>query len=124
MATMSKPVAKEGLASNSEIPQVYKAAIERAIDEWHLDGPEDKQWPDYFRGELVDMLNEWELSEDDPVADDEYDEACIWFQAGWKASPSDGLPEFREYARQKYPTELDEDLITMIEDLIERNRGR
>ncbi len=29
------------------------------------------------------------------------------------------LPEFREYARRKYP-ELDEDLLTMIEDLIER----
>ena len=33
-------------------------------------------------------------------------------------------PEFREYARRKYPTELDEDLITMIEDLIERRRMR
>jgi len=33
-------------------------------------------------------------------------------------------PEFREYARQKYPNELDEDLITMIEDLIERRRSR
>jgi transcriptional regulator with XRE-family HTH domain len=33
-------------------------------------------------------------------------------------------PEFREYAQQKYPNELDEDLITMIEDLIERRRGR
>jgi len=33
-------------------------------------------------------------------------------------------PEFRDYARQKYPKELDEDLITMIEDLIERRRGR
>ena len=33
-------------------------------------------------------------------------------------------PEFREYARQKYPAELDEDLITMIEDLIERRRER
>ena len=33
-------------------------------------------------------------------------------------------PEFREYAHQKYPNELDEDLITMIEDLIERRRGR
>ncbi len=33
-------------------------------------------------------------------------------------------PEFREYARQKYPNELDEDLITMIEDLIERRRER
>ena len=33
-------------------------------------------------------------------------------------------PEFREYARKKYPNELDEDLITMIEDLIERRRRR
>ena len=33
-------------------------------------------------------------------------------------------PEFREYAHQKYPTELDEDLITMIEDLIERRRAK
>ena len=33
-------------------------------------------------------------------------------------------PEFREYARQKYPNELDEDLITMIEDLIERRREK
>jgi len=33
-------------------------------------------------------------------------------------------PEFREYARRKYPTELDEDLIMMIEDLIERRRER
>lgn len=31
-------------------------------------------------------------------------------------------PEFRQYARQKYPQELDEDIITMIEDLIERKR--
>ncbi|GAH94573.1 unnamed protein product, partial [marine sediment metagenome] len=28
------------------------------------------------------------------------------------------------YARQKYPNELDEDLITMIEDLIERGRRK
>jgi len=33
-------------------------------------------------------------------------------------------PEFREYAKQKYPNVLDEDLITMIEDLIERRRDR
>jgi transcriptional regulator with XRE-family HTH domain len=31
-------------------------------------------------------------------------------------------PEFREYARIKYPNELDEDLISIIEDLIERRR--
>ncbi len=33
-------------------------------------------------------------------------------------------PEFRDYARQKYPGELDEDMVTMIEDLIERRRSR
>jgi len=33
-------------------------------------------------------------------------------------------PEFREYAQNKYPAELDEDLITMIEDLIERRRKK
>ena len=33
-------------------------------------------------------------------------------------------PEFREYARKMYPKELDEDLITMIEDLIERRRAK
>ncbi len=38
-------------------------------------------------------------------------------------SPPD-WPEFREYARRKYSDELDEDLISMIEDLIERRRER
>ena len=33
-------------------------------------------------------------------------------------------PEFREYARKKYPDELDEDMVTMIEDLIERKRQK
>ena len=33
-------------------------------------------------------------------------------------------PEFGEYARQKYPNELDEDEVTMIEGLIERRRER
>ena len=33
-------------------------------------------------------------------------------------------PEFGEYARRKYPNELDEDLIAMIEELIERRRKR
>jgi len=34
------------------------------------------------------------------------------------------LPEFRQYAQRKYRAELDEDLITMIEDLIEHQRQR
>ncbi len=33
-------------------------------------------------------------------------------------------PEFREYAIKKYPDELDEDMIAMIEDLIERRRKK
>ena len=37
-------------------------------------------------------------------------------------SKSAHWPEFREYARHKYPNELDEDMVTMIEDLIERRR--
>ena len=33
-------------------------------------------------------------------------------------------PEFREYAHKKYPNELDEDMIIMVEDLIERRRAK
>ena len=40
-----------------------------------------------------------------------------------ETAPSE-WPEFREYARQKYPDELDEDMVTMIEDLIERRRQK
>ena len=40
-----------------------------------------------------------------------------------KTVPAD-WPEFREYAQLKYPEELDEDVISAIEDLIERRRGR
>ena len=32
------------------------------------------------------------------------------------------LPDFREYARLKYPNELDEDIIVMIADLIDRRQ--
>ncbi len=37
---------------------------------------------------------------------------------------AESLPEFGEYARRKYPDELDDDMITMIEDLIYRRRRR
>jgi len=33
-------------------------------------------------------------------------------------------PEFREYASRMYPEELDEEIINMIEDLIERRRQK
>ena len=42
------------------------------------------------------------------------------------AMPNPGaaeLPEFREYAQVKYPKELDEDLVAVIEELIERRRS-
>ena len=41
-----------------------------------------------------------------------------------KSKKMDEWPEFREYARTKYPNELDEDLINMIEDLIERKKTK
>jgi transcriptional regulator with XRE-family HTH domain len=34
------------------------------------------------------------------------------------------LPEFEEYAKRKYPQELDDDIVAVIEDLIERQRAR
>lgn len=39
-------------------------------------------------------------------------------------SSNGDLPGFREYARNKYGDELDEDLITMFEDLINMRRKR
>ena len=39
-------------------------------------------------------------------------------------APTAEWPEFREYATRKYSNELDEDVITMIEDLIERRREK
>lgn len=39
-------------------------------------------------------------------------------------APAAEWPEFRDYANRKYPNELDEDVIIMIEDLIERRREK
>ena len=38
--------------------------------------------------------------------------------------PGSHLPEFRDYAKMKYPFELDDDLITLIESLIEQRRDK
>lgn len=43
---------------------------------------------------------------------------------GVKGNIPEEWPEFREYAQIKYGRELDEDLIIMIEDLIERKREK
>ena len=40
------------------------------------------------------------------------------------ARKSPELPEFGDYARRKYPSELDEDTIAMIEYLIDRRRAK
>ena len=45
-------------------------------------------------------------------------------QIPYRAYMNIELPAFREYARQKYPDELDEDIITMIEHLIELRSQR
>jgi transcriptional regulator with XRE-family HTH domain len=50
--------------------------------------------------------------------------AIVGHIAGVAERPATEWPEFREYALNKYPAELDEDLITMIEDLIERRRAK
>ena len=50
--------------------------------------------------------------------------AAAGHMPGVAEKPAAEWPEFREYARHKYPAELDEDLITMIEDLIERRRAK
>jgi transcriptional regulator with XRE-family HTH domain len=50
--------------------------------------------------------------------------ATVGHISGVAERPAAEWPEFREYALRKYPAELDEDLITMIEDLIERRRAR
>ena len=39
-------------------------------------------------------------------------------------SQPNSWPEFREYVSKKYPTELDDDLVTLIENLITRRRDR
>lgn len=46
--------------------------------------------------------------------------ALMLFLQGFDVGPVE-LPEFGKYARMRYP-ELDEDLITMIEDLIKRQK--
>ena len=50
--------------------------------------------------------------------------AIVGHMPGVAEKPAAEWPEFREYARKKYPNELDEDIITMIEDLIERRREK
>jgi transcriptional regulator with XRE-family HTH domain len=48
----------------------------------------------------------------------------IGYTPAYAESVSNSWPEFREYATKKYPDELDDDLITSIENLIAVRRDR
>ncbi len=50
--------------------------------------------------------------------------AIVGHIPGIKEDEPGRWPEFRDYATQKYPHDLDDDMITMIEDLIERKRRK
>jgi len=50
--------------------------------------------------------------------------AVIGYIPGVEMQTPAEWPELREYAQKKYPNELDEEIIGMIEDLIERRRAR
>lgn len=81
-----KPMTKEELEVQRGIPAVYKKAIEHAIFEMSIpDEPEDAEWPDYFRGNVVDMELRCALPENAELDDHFYVTEAGWFQAGWKA---------------------------------------
>lgn len=86
MIKPSKPMTREELEARTDIPEVHKKAIEHAI--WESvdpDDPEDKVWPDYFRAEEVECQLGCQISEEDELDDDEYENDCVWFVVGWKA---------------------------------------
>lgn len=60
---------------------------------------------------------EWRL-----LIREEANDILASIKPSYKYGPAE-LPEFREYAHRKYTDALDEDLITMIEDLIQRGQG-
>lgn len=82
-----KPMTEQELKNLTNFPEVHKKAIEHAI--WESTGPddpEDKVWPDYFRAEEVACQLGCKISEDDKLAENEYEGDCVWFQSGWKAA--------------------------------------
>ena len=86
------PMTKEELEARTDIPEIYKKAIEHAIYEMALpDDPADAIWPDYFRAEVVTVELGCSLNEDDEVDDHFYNTEAGWFQAGWKARGKAGV---------------------------------
>ncbi len=86
MGKPSIPMTKEDLEKQVAIPDVYKKAIEHAIFEMSIpDDPADKEWPDFFRAEVVTVELGSVLNDDDEVDDHFYVTEAAWFQAGWKA---------------------------------------
>ena len=83
---MVDKLSKEDLEKQIGIPDILKRAIEHAIFEMALpDDPEDGEWPDYFRAEVVMVESSCELTPGVEVDDQFYTTEAGWFQAGWKA---------------------------------------
>ena len=92
MSEVPAKLAKEDLEKQLGIPEVYKKAIEHALFEMAIpDDPEDKEWPDYFRAEVVKVEQGCALNDDDELAGNFYDTEAAWFQAGWKAREKAGV---------------------------------
>ena len=92
MSEVISKLNKEDLEKQLSIPEVYKKAIEHAIFEMSIaDDPEDAEWPDYFRWEIVTMELNCALKEDAEIDDHFYTTEAAWFQAGWKAREKAGV---------------------------------
>ena len=78
------PMTKEELEAQRSIPSVYKKAIEHALFEMSIPGDlEDTEWPNYFRGHVVDIELNCALPENAELDNDFYTTEAGWFQAGW-----------------------------------------
>lgn len=86
MSDVPFKLTKEDLEKQVGIPDVLKEAIEHAIFEMALpDDPEDREWPDYFRAEVVKIESECTIAPGVEVDNNFYSTEAVWFQAGWKA---------------------------------------
>jgi len=92
MSEMPIKLTKEDLEKQVGIPEVLKKAIEHALFEMAIpEDPEDKVWPDYFRGEVVSVEIKSVIAPGVEVDDDFYTTEAAWFQAGWKAREKVGV---------------------------------
>lgn len=100
-----------------QLPEEYRRAIDQIIEDVLGNGAPAMN--DAFRAWQAEMFDIQDWARPNPKT---LELEALGFRAGWQAGAA-GRPEFREYAREKYP-HLDEDLVTMIADLIERGKDR